>query len=192
MVNNVDLTPEQPQRKREPTTSRSTRGVAESAATTRGLFRRLLARGLFLVAIGSWLDRPLIAEGGEPSPPARIRQVCDGSPPKAATPPDPAHGKPAVPADPGTGWASYWEAQKGAEPNITIFVTNSSVCDMTMKISSVGTDTSGKLIPPVVIPIKPGQTKSGTTKKASKLEIQCLVEEHSTHTVYCEGTYQLW
>jgi hypothetical protein len=134
--------------------------------------RGLAAAGIGLISL-SLTTETLKADDKEPSPVATIQHDCDGVA-DTATPPDPAKG---------TGWVTYWVAQKGAEPDITIFVTNSCECEMNMKLSSATPGTA-----PVVLPIRKGQTKAGTAPKASKLEIQCLRREKTK----CAGTYQLW
>lgn len=133
---------------------------------------------LFLLSALGPSSVDLSAEDRGASPVGKIKHDCDGEK-DSADPPDPTKG---------TGWVSYWETATGSEVDITVFVTSSCECEMSLKLTHLGKDQFGRPSPPVVLSISKGQTKVASAPKASKLEIRCLKKEGGS----CEGTYQFW
>jgi hypothetical protein len=76
---------------------------------------------------------------------------------------------------------SYWSAKAGSERDVTVFVTNTCKCVMTVTVK--GKD----LKAPQRLEIASGQTKSTSVKKASDLSVACAKGEGE-----CTGAYQFW
>jgi hypothetical protein len=99
------------------------------------------------------------AEDANDSPIAKIKQACDDKP------------------------QTYWQAQPGAEPDMTITVANTCKCEMTVDVrakNKQGFEYGLKLRK-----ISPGKSESIPVKKAMELLISCATGDGD-----CTGTYQ--